>query len=241
MTYREFLSHHVASSALKQQRFADLLEENGNPNWAADMQIGQATFGKAGSFPLQIVGTESEGGGSWMWGWANEQSGLNPQLLQVANKLRALGESEGVAEFSAPTLPLRPNLGHELSLIAVGACGADSYYRGPYDGGALYFTLTGLPLATRAPLSSGAEVNLLAQTIGLYDVDHQTMVRSFFMEQKYAVEESGNSLTATRTNGEQIVVAFDEQGRIGNLETTMKAANAVDESAKRKSWWRLGF
>ncbi len=114
MTYREFLSHHVASSALKQRHFADFLKENGDPDWAVDLQTGQASFGEVGAFPLQIVGTESELDGSWMWGWPNAQSELNPQLLQVANKLRELGKSDGVAEFSAPISPLRPNLGREL-------------------------------------------------------------------------------------------------------------------------------
>lgn len=241
MTYRELLSSHVASSTLKQRHLADFLAENGNPDWAVDMQIGRASFGAAGSFPLQIVGTESEIDGTWMWGWANAQSELNPQLLHVANTLKKWGDSNGVTEFSAPTLPLRPNLGHELSLIAVGACGADAYYRGPYEGGALYFTLTELPLATRAPLSSGAEINLLAQAISNTEVDGELMVRSFFADQTYLLEETETALTATRANGEQIVVTFDEQRRISNLETTMKAESLADETPKDKAWWRFGF
>lgn len=241
MTYREFLSSHVASATLKQRRFADFLKENGDPDWAVDMETGRASFGKVGAFPFQIIGTESEIDGTWMWSWANAQSELNPQLLGVANQLRALGEREGVAAFSEPTLPLRANLGHELSLVAVGACGADAYYRGPYQGGALYFTLIELPLASRAPLSSGAEIGLLAQVISNYDVDGETMVRSFFADQNYPMEQTETALTATRPNGEQIVVTFDEQRRISNLETTMKAHDAADDAPKNKPWWRFGF
>lgn len=219
--FQALVSQHIATSLLKQQTLANFL---GNHNWNVDMSAGSVDFGQGRVYPIQIVGTESELRRTWLWGWANAASSIPPQLLTCATGLRALGDKEGIAELTQPQLALHDIDGHLLTMTACGVCGADAYYRGPYEGGAVFFLIQQLPLQKQQPASSVELINLISSVIAQFPVDHMVMVRSFLHQQGYSLTESEGKIGAFAADGKEITVSFDQMGRISNLETTAKSA-----------------
>jgi len=88
-----------------------LSEVVGERDWAFSMDDGTLSFGDDLQFPVQVLGTESESSGTWLWAWANEASGLPDTLLEAVSTLRGLHD---VPEAQAAQLPLESVDGHAL-------------------------------------------------------------------------------------------------------------------------------
>lgn len=232
--FQELFSQHIASSSLKQQNLSAFL---GDHNWNVNLETGKADFGKGRIYPIQIVGTESEVNGKWLWGWANEGSDIPANLLTCATSLKALGINEGIEELAESQIELNEVDGHMLAMVTCGVCNADAYYRGPYDGGALFFTMQQMPLQNQQAASPVELINIMSAVISQFPVNHKIMAQSFLNQQGYSLAESEGKIVASAANGNDITVGFDELGRINGMETT-----AVPESqaTAKKSWWRFG-
>jgi hypothetical protein len=63
-TFQELLEEHVATSLLRQYALSDFLGEH---DWKATMSTGTVDFGKKRIYPIQILGSESEISGTWLW------------------------------------------------------------------------------------------------------------------------------------------------------------------------------
>ena len=216
-TFKDLFSQHVASSWLKQQQLGEII---GNRSWQVDLDTGVLSFGDGLNFPVQMIGTESERDGTWLWSWANTGSNIPPALLVCAQSLQQLGEAQGIAELTQPEIDLSQVSGHFLTMIASGVCNADAYYRGPYQGGAAFFTLQSLP-PRQTPMTVML-VNVLSSVIMQFDVDHRLMTRSFLTQQGYQVTESDTQLIASAPNDRTITVNFNERGAISGMDTTAK-------------------
>jgi hypothetical protein len=48
--------------------------------------------------------------------------------------------------LATPAFSLIEWSGHQIAMVCTGLLGAAPYYRGPYDGGALYFAVEGIQL-----------------------------------------------------------------------------------------------
>ncbi|NOK59489.1 MAG: hypothetical protein GFH27_549285n13 [Chloroflexi bacterium AL-W] len=216
-TFQDLLSQHIASSLLKQQALGDFL---GNHNWGVDITAGTVDFGKGCVYPIQIIGTESDINGTWLWGWANDASGIPPQLLTCANTLRELGEEQQIDILSQAQLQLGEIDGHLLTIVASGVCNADAYYRGPYDGGAVFFLIKQSPLAEQAPTSPITLINMISSVISQFSVQHRLMVQAFLQQQGYQLTESLTEVIALSPSGHTITITFDDMGRISNMKTS---------------------
>jgi hypothetical protein len=63
-------------------------------------------------------------------------------MLKASEAMRAFGQKHGIREFTQASFPLSDQVnGHVLSMIASGLSNGDAYYRGPYDGGALFMLI----------------------------------------------------------------------------------------------------
>lgn len=206
----ELLTQHAATALARQLALADLIGER---DWQVDLGAGEVTFGGEMSFPIQLLGTESHGDGTWLWAWANTQSGLPPQLLALVSAVREFGTRNGVAELTDATFPLSRADGHQLALIASGLTGR-CYYRGPYEGGALFFHLENVPDEPVAPERAFTVVN---QVIMAFPVDHRAMVTAFLQQQGWRVESGEDLVTGVHPGGTEMRVTFDELGRIADL------------------------
>lgn len=218
--FRKLLSQHVGSAFAKQLAFAELLGERG---WGVDLGAGQATFGDDLCFPIQLLGTESDGDNSWLWGWANQASNLPAALLKSGEDLKALGEELNIAELKERSYSTNVADGHAIAMVASVLNPLSCYYRGPYDGGALYFLLNDLPPQITAPVSPQQAVSVISQVISVFDVDHRLMITAFLTAQGYAVSETEALISAVTEAGD-LTFAFDAEGRLADINGNLQPA-----------------
>ncbi|WP_236045473.1 DUF6882 domain-containing protein [Paractinoplanes ovalisporus] len=204
--FDDLFGRHVLTAMARQMALADVIGER---DWAVDMTAGGATFGPDLKFPIQLLGSESHLDGTWLWAWANHASNLPPALTHLCGWMRGYGQNAGIAELTDASFPLDRADGHRLALLASGLTGRP-YYRGPYDGGALFFHLEGVPPHEITPERA---ITVISQTISAFAFDHRTGVAAFFEHQRWPYEAG----IAHHPSGATIHVAFDDQGRIAQL------------------------
>ncbi|MBD2119948.1 DUF6882 domain-containing protein [Trichocoleus sp. FACHB-262] len=138
-TFAELLLAHGAAAFDQQLCLSELLGEH---TWWFDMEAGTLEFNETLTFPVQILGSESDSSQTWLWSWANAESHIPEQFLQDALELAAFGDRAAIAELKQPQLSLSDEInGHALSMVASGLCQANAYYCAPYAGGALFVLL----------------------------------------------------------------------------------------------------
>ena len=224
MTLQELLTQYGAISFEKQQFLGKLLGEN-PPDWLFSMTDGTLSFEKMYTLKIQLLGTESDVTNSWLWAWANEGSNIPPHLLKVANLMREYGKQQGIATFTSKEAVAMNNLfqGHNLSLVASGISGANAYYRGPYEGGALFMIITDerFPVDTRHPIQR--IVITFPQFLQAYGyLNHKAALMAYCVAHEIPMNIEEKSLTAEHSDCTKLTATFDEQGRLGKLTTTLK-------------------
>jgi hypothetical protein len=220
--FDELFAQHVATAYARQLALADLIGER---DWQLDLTEGVAVFGDDLRYPVQLLGTESHADGSWLWAWANSASNLPHQLVHLSEWMRDFGERSGVAELTEPSFPLDRADGARLALIASGLTGR-CYYRGPYDGGAVFFHLEDLPAEIVAPVSPERAFLVLGQVIQAFPVDHRATLLAFLTQQGWSiVDDSAAMVVGRHPGGSEMRVEFDEQGRIARLSGQVQAGS----------------
>jgi hypothetical protein len=233
--FNQLLSRHIASSLLKQQALGSFLGEH---SWSANLESGQVDFGRGRTYPLQILGSESEVSDTWLWGWANEESGIPDGVLVCARQLQAFGTKHGIAELLQPEISLTEVDGHQFALVASGLSKASAYYRGPHKEGAVFFTMQNVPLQQHLQQSPVELINIMSGIISQFPVDHRIMARSFLQDQGLIIAGTDQELVATAPNDDEITIRFDELGRIAGMSTT--AVPQRQTANDKKPWWRRG-
>jgi hypothetical protein len=218
-TFESLFTEHVGASLGRQLALADLL---GGRSWGLYLSTGRATFGGDLSFPVQLLGTEADGDRTWLWAWANVQSGLPPALVRASNELRELGERRGIALLTSRSFSTREVSGHQVAMVASGLRGNLPYYRGPYDGGALFFLLESAPASLRGPYETQRVVNVLMKAISDFPLDHRAMSRAFLQSQEFHVQEGdGSTWDAQAPDGRALRLRFDAHGRIAQASARL--------------------
>lgn len=211
VSWQDLFTEHVASSLAKQYAMADFLGEH---NRKITLTQGTIDFGAGRVFPIQLLGSESEGGGTWQWAWANEASNLPEPVLAGARELRSLSLAHGLRELSEPWLSLDEVDGIRLAMVASGVCRADAYYRCPYEGGAAFVLVFDTPLldAPRTPFPRMTTV--IMNVVSEFEVDHRPMVTAFLQAEGFALSEESAALVGVAPDGRRISVELDDRGRL---------------------------
>jgi hypothetical protein len=80
---------------------------NSCPHWDYDLERGNLTFSESGvpkvRASIQVIGTTSFSGGTWLWGWANES--LPPNVTKAVAKVREFRQAGNIAELTEGVLP----------------------------------------------------------------------------------------------------------------------------------------
>ncbi len=110
------------------------------PRWDYDFGRGTLTFSQDGvpkvRAAIQVIGTTSISGKTWMWGWANES--LPQNVTKEVAKVRAFGATENIAEFREEELQDDEYLGWGLTAVAARILGVKGAYRCPDENGFVY-------------------------------------------------------------------------------------------------------
>lgn len=231
----DLVSQHGAASWDKQESLAALIGES---EWQLRLRTGQITFGGKHTFPVQVLGSESQQSRTWLWGWANTASGIAEPLLTASRQIRTFGAQNNIREFTDSELSLETIDGHLLSLIASGVCHADCYYKGPYEGGAVFLLLTAPQLKAHADDTALRFVRIFTTFISQFACDHRTALTAYAAYKGYKCETRGSRVTCISPQGEPVRVEFDGEGRVAEMTSELIGASA--SSPAKQPWWKLG-
>jgi hypothetical protein len=210
----------VALGWEKQRRLVDFL---GNTPWLFDKMKGTLQFGPLCTLPVQIIGTESQSSGSWLWAWANEASGIPGSLLASAERLRVLGEAQEISVLTLPQFSKTEEVnGETLSLIASVLAKADGYYRCPYPQGAMYVLVFKVPFPAAKNIDPTTIVTVFLEMIGRYKVDHYKAFLAYLEQHGLSYSPSGKGVLVRFPGGGMVEADFDENARLLNFRSVNK-------------------
>jgi hypothetical protein len=229
-TFNDHFETHVASAFARQLALADVI---GDRSWDLDLDDGQIKFGDDLSFPVQVLGSHSFSDDTWLWAWANTAADLPEPVLQASKALRAAGERLGLRELTESKFAFGPITDHMLAMLCSGLSAGTAYFRAPYGQGAAFVLLSGLPQQLFAPAAGPRAISVITDVISQFEVHHRKMVEAFLDQQGFQTTQSDGSLTATRPDGANIEMSFDDAGRIKEVTGTVRPQEA------KAPWWKL--
>lgn len=203
--FLSLLSLSAGNAILRQNRMGELVI--GDNGWNVDVKNRLITFGK-NTFDCGIIGSEDFTRGTWLWGWAITESGLPENAFAPARRAkRNLGDCP---EITTPKFSLDElHSGHNLSMTAVGAAEKNvCYYRCPYNGGALFVQINGLPESIFEPAGLSEIAKQTVEIIGSLYCDHLLLCAGFLHQNGYKFELDGNVLTSA-DNSKTLRVEFE--------------------------------
>ena|SRR5258708_2109055 len=216
MNVQDLVERYVVASLEKQFALGEVI---GDANWSANLDKGTITFGSKYQFPVQVLGSEADQPKTWLWAWANAASNIPARLLACANDLKAFGTREAISELTTSEMSLSKIDGHRLAIIASGLCNAACYYRGPYDGGAVFLIIPDAP-PVNAKLSSTPErlINIFSQAIQTMPFNHRHALAAFLEYKGYSVNATNTGIDAKNKQNQVIHAEFDSANRLTKLD-----------------------
>ena len=218
--FADLFLEYGADSLHKQYAAADYLGEH---SWQFSLETGLISFGPDRIFPFQVLGSESEYDGTWMWAWANPLSNINGALAQSSRTLRELGAANGIDEFRQPKFECKEINGHLLSMVASGICKAPAYYRCPYDGGAAFILVDfGGDLPDESPLLSRMQT-VFIEFISSFDVaNERAAFASYARLRGVRVTDDGMDLLLSLGDEPVGFARFNDLNRLVHLEAELR-------------------
>jgi hypothetical protein len=213
---KDLFDAHAGLSYEKQLLTADTIA--GKP-WQFDMSSGTIVFDGKLTVPVQIIGTVSYETGTWLWAWANTQSGIPPELLRDANRLREIGQRDGMEALTSASFPFVDSYDHKLALLSSGVCDASCYYRADYGSGAMYVTLHSdrLPGIDRDNLVKVPTA--FSQLISALRIDHYKVWLNYLIDREFQIAK-GDGYVASLRKGQQIRADFDTASRLTGIRAS---------------------
>lgn len=210
--------YYVANVSDRQTR---LSQKIGDADWTFDMASGTLSFGGL-TLAVQLLGTEAYGNNSWLWAWANDKSGIPEHLTTHARAMRDYGVEHGVAEFAQPEHSLDDVDGHFMSVAATGLMQANAYYRGPYDGGALYMLITD-PQITQSRSDPMSRLSMrFAEAVSNFSIPrHKDALLGYAQTLGLTTTEPDESTIVVSGETGTCTANFDDQGRVTGIDTKL--------------------
>lgn len=189
----DMLSLSAGRAILCQNRMGERIVADNS--WGLNPTDGIIRFGDK-QFRAGILGTESTIQGTWLWSWAHTESGLPEK--SVAESCRAKKNLPELPEFQTGKFELdEMRSGHNLAMIACAATRENlCYYRCPYDGGAAFVTISGLPDDIFAPADQPEFLRQYIEIISGFYCDHRLLAAGFLWQNGTPFVCDENSVTA---------------------------------------------
>ena len=230
-----FLELMESSAGCGLARQLALGEYLGSHEWELNTQEGRVSFGRKRTHAIQILGTENTTDNTWMWAWANSASGLPESVTEYSGHLRDHGTTEGIPELCKARFRMDQLDGHAIALACSGLVGRLPYYRGPYDGGAVFFYVLDAPAQVAAAVDVARATHVIQQLVSGFDLHHERAVAAFLVGEGLYVEANEAGLLARWPYGGEMTVRLDQNGRVAGIH-----AQASQPPPAKKPWWKLG-
>lgn len=215
---------HIAASFDKHVQLEEFLGDDWS--WNLDMSTGLLTLTvkeDAIEIPFQVLGSESHVSGTWLWSWANQASNLPEKVLEAASRLRAQGEDQEIPELTEASLPLEAVSGHMLSLVATGILGADAFFCGPYENGAVFLLLKDFAQLPRPENPAVRMTSIFPLLVSNVPVDnHKAAFEAYAKYYGFVTEQNQNEVVARHEKFGELAAEFDEMNRMTGLDARLQ-------------------
>ena len=198
----------------KQLFFAELV---GKMDWEVDIKKGEISFGDSLTFPIQILGTFSHSSETWLWAWANEQSGLPEKLITQAEELRKYGTEHNIDLLTEGEFEIERDDMHYIGLIALGLSEANGYYLGNYGAGTMCLTIKSKKIEKEFPNDHISIFTTFPQLISQFEINHKEAFEHYLTQKKYKLEKNGNEIIGA-FGPHKVKASFDNLGRLISLK-----------------------
>ncbi len=165
-------------------------------------------------FPFQIIGTESDNTLTWLWAWAEEQTEIPDNLLAASLELRTWGDSEGIAEFTMPSVDLNTADGFRIALIATAVCKASGYYRDVYEGGSLFILLFDARIDNQPSFDLAQLSRHFLTLLSHTELNHRNVLLNYFAMKGLAFNEGISRIACVLETGELLKAEFNASGQL---------------------------
>jgi len=213
---QELLELNVGISSEKQLIFGDIIGSN---PWNLDLNKGSIKFGEL-EFPIQIIGSFSFGNSSWMWGWANSQSGFTENLLIQSNKLKEFGVKNNIKDLIEGHFTVEKGFEHKIGLIASGLFNSKSYYCANYGKGTLVVTMDDDKIPDIDKNRLEKVLISFPQLISGINLNHKNAFKNYLIDREIKLKISENKIEGLRNN-EILIAEFDEFDRLKSLKADL--------------------
>lgn len=233
MVFEDLFIKHGAASFDKQLYLQAMY---GKAGWSLDLSTGVLAFRRPHEDPqqlyVQVLGTQSEDSGTWLWGWANVEQSFAAHLLTAAEEVRVFGEREGVRELVQHETPCTAVInGERIAAVASGVCRAGCTFRAAYPHGALHLLVRD-PRFKR-PVSQ--PIPRIVRVFPLFlkanpDVPARPALTAYLEFYRLQVDESADRIEAQATAESRnaigavaaraLTATFDSDGRLSELTTS---------------------
>jgi hypothetical protein len=210
-TFTDYLEKYALFSLEKQDKLARIIGENMHE---LDLDAGVIRFSRDLAFPFQVLGTESDNTLSWLWAWAEEQTEIPDNLIQMSLQLRDWGVREGIREFTMPSFDLDRADGNSIAMISTQITMANSYFRDGYEGGAVYLLIFDKSIEHESSFDRAGLFRHLTDLLPRYELNQQKVLLSYLEMKGLSPAAKGTSVTCDLETGERVNAEFDEAGNL---------------------------
>lgn len=198
-----------------------ILEEViGSNAWELDMDKGKIVFGTL-EFPIQIIGSLAFNNNSWMWGWANTQSGMPENLLIQSNQLKAIGEKKNIKELIEGHFDVEEGFEHKIGMMACGLFNSKSYYCANYGQGTLVVTIDDSKIPEIDKNNFVKIMTGFPRLVSGTEMNHRNAFQNYLIDRDFKLSVSENRIEGLR-NKKVIVAEFDELNRLKSINGKLK-------------------
>lgn len=211
-TIEEAIEQNAGLSFEKQMIFGDIIGLNA---WELDMGRGIIVFGDI-ELPIQIIGSLSFKNNSWMWGWANTQSGMPENLLIQSNQLKEIGLQKEIKELTEGHFNVEEGFEHKIGMVACGLFKSKSYYCANYGQGTLVVTIENNKIPEIDKNRFEKVLTSFPQLISGTDLNHRNAFKNYLIDRDFKLNISENKIEGLKKNT-VLIAEFDELNRLKSL------------------------
>jgi Family of unknown function (DUF6882) len=231
VSFAPLFDRFALDSAERQEHAQEVV--GGRP-FTADLSRGVVGFEPGLEMRAELVGTEADDPGSWMWSWANP-SGFPDHVTAAARHARGYGEQHGVGELTTGEIPLDgAALGYRLTVVTCGLAGGYAYYPAAAAPGTTAYMLLDHPSLALPPVQLSRALRVLTAVSASGQVaDWRYALVSYAGQRGLEARPAERWVELVHPHGGgSIRVDLDERGRVANIAGRLQPV----EPTPRKRW-----
>lgn len=221
---------HVQAERELAERFPDATWTFNPAHAAVTAHLGETSH----DFPAQFIATIDQTAGMWTWAW-QEAIGVSDAVLQLARRVREVGEKRAIAPLTTPQVQLHETASLSLQLAAQSLSDASHWLRIETEPGKL--AVLSVAAGELELPDANALVDIVMSGVALQISDRHRAAFEAYLKQLDASSETfdENGMRVSVANG-TVIATFDAEGRILSIN---REQDAVDQRSARESTERM--